>query len=212
MQLLRTIGLEQGYNCIIRRKVFEFFYSKIFMTSLKQYYKEHQVANWWEFKKYIIMVYYNTVPVEIDKNSYSSFKEIFNCEIENWPLEKMFVAILALSGRSVGKKTLDLYNNIINQYDLNVTVIEYLSKDYDLNIYDFCFQLADDYSEDVRGNLKVEDLLRKKIGAIWKTNITVMGNAIKLTIYDLQKKTYDEVKKEVKKIIDKDMTLKLNFQ
>lgn len=96
------------------------------MTSLKQYYKEHQVVNWWEFKKYIIWVYYNTVPVEIDKNHYSSFKEIFNCEIENWPLEKMFVAILALSGRNAGKETLDLYNNIINQYDLNVAVIESL--------------------------------------------------------------------------------------
>lgn len=212
MQLLRTIGLEQGYNCMFRRKIFEFFYSKIFMTSLKQYYKEHQVVNWWEFKKYIIWVYYNTVPVEIDKNHYSSFKEIFNCEIENWPLEKMFVAILALSGRNAGKETLDLYNNIINQYDLNVAVIEYLSKDYDMNIYDFCFQLSDDLLEEIKGELEVNELLKKELSDIWKTNITVMGNAIKFRIYDLQKKTYEEVKKELKKIIDKDISLKLNFQ
>ena len=81
-----------------------------------------------------------------------------------------------------------------------------------MNIYDFCFQLSDDLLEEIKGELEVNELLKKELSDIWKTNITVMGNAIKFRIYDLQKKTYEEVKKELKKIIDKDISLKLNFQ
>lgn len=36
MQLIRNIGLPTGYNCVVRRKVFEFVYTKIFFCSLKQ--------------------------------------------------------------------------------------------------------------------------------------------------------------------------------
>lgn len=66
MQLLRTIALERGYPCVFRRKIFEIFYSKIFLTSLRDYYEQNQIANWWNFKQYIIWLYYYCVPITVD--------------------------------------------------------------------------------------------------------------------------------------------------
>ena len=76
------------------------------------------MVNWWDFKKYIIWLYYQCVPINVNGKQYDSIKSFINIKsVENWPLEKMFVAILALRGKCVNEKTLEIYADTITEYD-----------------------------------------------------------------------------------------------
>lgn len=123
MQLLRTIAVSGGYAYTFQRKIYEFFYTKIFLTSLREYYRYHTAGNDANFKTYLIWVYYNVVPVKIWGNRYVAIKDVFNCSVDKWTLEQLFVVILALSGRRVHDETLETYAWVIDKYQLNVDEI-----------------------------------------------------------------------------------------
>lgn len=119
MQLLRTIAVSGGYEQTFSRKLYEFFYTKIFITSLREYYQYHVSGRDSDFKTYLIWVYYNVVPVRVWGRSYSSIKEVFKCSVDKWAMEQLFVVILALSGRTVYGNTMENYRWVINKYQMN---------------------------------------------------------------------------------------------
>lgn len=196
MQLLRTIALESGYTCVIRRKIFEFFYSKIIFSSLKQYYRAHQVVNWWDFKKYIIWLYYQCVPINVNGKQYDSIKSFINIKsVENWPLEKMFVAILALSGKCVNEKTLEIYADTITEYDLNIAVIEYLASNKDVHICDF--EIERESIIKIENKKDVEEILEGKIENIEKMKCKVVDDFVKITMYCSGKINLKEIREQL---------------
>lgn len=207
MQLIRTIGLEHGYTCTIRRKIFEFVYTKIFMTSLKMYYKEHQSANWRNFKRYLIWIYYNTVPVRINGKDYKRFADVFECPIEDWTMEQMFIAILALSGKEVNEWTLDIYDWVIKKYNLNIELIFLLSDQGNTRSYNsFEFSLFLPETESV-GEVElsdIQDLFAKEIEEGWQAEFELIHNEIQVKMYGRDYIPVSVLSYRVKKILDKD--------
>lgn len=117
MQLIRSLGIEKGYNYAYRRKIFEFIYSKIFFDGLKKLYKQNQVAKRTYIKEYILYIYFHSVNTFLGDITFSKFlnafdlqysqknqKDIYDCSNEG-----IFIACMGLSKRAT----------LINEYNVD---------------------------------------------------------------------------------------------
>lgn len=131
MQLIRTIGIERGYNKVLRRKLFEILYSTLFFSSLKAYKSAHSVSvN--RFREYILVIYLQSVFTKIRNRPYNPLSSLFQSpsekiDIEKWSMEGLFVACLGLSFRIVSTETLWLYRDVIKEFSLDDNVIRELA-------------------------------------------------------------------------------------
>ena len=146
MQLMRSIGIKRGYNCKIRRKLFELIYCKIFFNGIEKMFKEDKVARRDKVKEYYLYIYFHKVNTFLGNASFSKFlnafdmqyneknkKDIYDCSNEG-----IFIACMGLSKRAkkINGNNIDVYlSNIDRNVDINRNevlkmVSEMMSKPY----------------------------------------------------------------------------------
>ena len=134
MQLLRTLGVQRGYDKYkYQRKVYEIIYSKIYFASLKEYHRSNTFMDMCHYRHYLLYIYLKTVLIKIKDKRFQPLSIVFEnyVDISKWPMEALFIACLGLSFKGVSKNTLNAYSDIIRKYNLNSREIESLYKDFD---------------------------------------------------------------------------------
>ena len=122
MQLLRTIGIARGYDRYkFRRKIYEILYSKILFSSLKTFHQANTYLELNYYREYILWIYFKAVLSKIKGVKYFPLSTAFqNCDdIANWSLNGLFIVCLGLSFRDVTTETLDIFDNIIQKFNLS---------------------------------------------------------------------------------------------
>lgn len=128
MQLIRSVGIERGYNCKIRRKIFEFCYGKIVYNSYSR--KIEAKSN--SFKYWLLRNYVDNVRIKINNKVYAPqggnvFNRAFGKSFEEMTKEEFFVWCLGLRNFArIGDKVLSMNDRIITKYQLNLKNIEAL--------------------------------------------------------------------------------------
>ncbi len=97
MQLIRNIALKNGYNLIVRRKIFEIVYTKIFFSGLKEYYIDNYYNNRQHYKEYLLWLYLHTVQTSVNDKKIRPFHKAFKNDFKQWSYEGLFVAVMGLS-------------------------------------------------------------------------------------------------------------------
>ena len=126
MQLIRSIGIEKGYECRIRRKIFELCYSRIIYDS---YYRKvgsrPKLFKYWMLKNYV-----SNVRIKINNSIYAPeggdvFKRAFKKNFSKMSKEEFFIWCLGLKNfDKIGQNVLSTNESIIKKFDLNVTSIK----------------------------------------------------------------------------------------
>lgn len=137
MQLIRAIGLKNGYRMKYRRKFFELVYTSIFFKSLKKFYEQKSYANHWDFKKYLLLIYIFSVNTQICKKYYPTMNLYFVKEPcnnkynpKNWDKEKFFIACEGLSHKRIDENNiLKFHPEIIKRHGLCEKKITELIRD-----------------------------------------------------------------------------------
>ena len=120
MQLLRTLAIEEGYEYIFRRKIFEIIYAKLFWKNLKKYYKNCGCKTE-RFKDFILYLYLRSAPC-LNRGQERRLEEIVGKRkyVESFSKEELFILTLCFSGKIKRKNVLELYENIIEDYRLDM--------------------------------------------------------------------------------------------
>ena len=134
MQLLRQIGLESGYTCVGRRKVFEYVYTYLFFGGLRRHYEANVVQKKDNFKAYILYIYLANVPLEINDVPFGNIMRLFpGKHIKDMDKDILYAAYLALPGAYVTPKRIVLYPDLVNNYHINMNRtmawVEWISND-----------------------------------------------------------------------------------
>ena len=110
MQLIRTLAVKSGYTSHpYRRKIFEFLYSNIFFTSLREYY-EYNGMKTYKYKYYLLYIYMSCAPVCINGHKYNTILEMYNKDnLYDVTIEEFYIWMYGLSHCPIT-------NNIINGY------------------------------------------------------------------------------------------------
>lgn len=119
MQLIRTLAVKDGYSThVYQRKAYEFVYSKIFFSSLKEYYMYHHYSNIKMYKYYLVYLYICVAPIRIDRKRYKNIFELYEKhDLKNISNEEFYIWIYLLSHSKINS---NIYNSdYINTYDLN---------------------------------------------------------------------------------------------
>lgn len=108
MQLIRSLGIQDGYSCRIRRKIYEIFYSRMFFDGLKRLLEEKIVSKREHFKEYLVYIYFHVAKTYLGDASFSKFlnafdmqyqeknkKDIYDCSNEG-----IFIACMGLNKRA----------------------------------------------------------------------------------------------------------------
>lgn len=118
-QLIRTIGVERGYDKHkFQRKFYEIIYSKIIFSSLKDYHQANSCIQIKRFREYLLYIYFKSVQTKINGIRYQHFNTAFNEseDITKWSLEGVFIACMGLSFREINEKNLNVNGEIIDRF------------------------------------------------------------------------------------------------
>lgn len=131
MQLIRTIGLEDGYNYKWKRKIFEVLYAYIVFNG---YYrlssKSYNTLSIQHYKNFLIYSYLTYAPSFLDKKKYDNILELFDiknfCSISN---EKLFLGTLSYSKKLIKENCHinyieNYYRSSIKQFGLNENTLK----------------------------------------------------------------------------------------
>lgn len=120
MQLIRTLGIKEGYRYTFRRKIFEIIYSKLFFDSLYEFHKKNKQEMKY-FKDYLLFIYMNTAKIMVD-NKDKDLKKIRNkiLNSEEYCEEELFILTLSFSGKLKWENIFEIYENIIKVSKLDV--------------------------------------------------------------------------------------------
>lgn len=131
MQLMRNVGLHNGYNCVIRRKIFEFLYSKIFLSSLKDYFIDNYYSNRQHYKEYLLWVYFRVVKIRINGVPVQPASKAFTTDkMQDWSNESVFIACMGLSNKGEEYYDYQPYCNIICNHDLEEKKLRKMYRSY----------------------------------------------------------------------------------
>ena len=128
MQLIRTLAIDRGWNCVIRRKFYEIFYSPIFFSSYYDRFYTYYYRNTGKFRMFLLYVYCHTVHTWIGGKKRRFCDWFEEDDIGKWELEKMLVASVGLNSTRITKDNIDRYASIIEAYQLNRERILAISK------------------------------------------------------------------------------------
>lgn len=120
MQLLRTLAIKEGYHFIVRRKIFEICYARIFLKNLKKYYKECDCSVE-QFKYYLLYIYVRIAPC-LNKGGEERLDEILGKKrevISSFSREELFALTLCFSGKIKRLNILQIYEEEIMQLNLD---------------------------------------------------------------------------------------------
>ena len=126
MQLVRTLGIKYGYNCRIRRKIYEILYSRMFFGGMKRLLNEEHVAKREHFKEYLLYIYFHVVKTYLGDAIFSKFLNAFdmqyqkknNIDIYDCSNEGIFIACMGLNKRAskICDENIDYYLQSIPAY------------------------------------------------------------------------------------------------
>ncbi len=119
MQIIRTLGIENGYKNVFKRKIFEFIFSQIYLKSLETHYKSLGCPSGY-FKDYLLYIYINIAPTFVSGYMFSNMMRMFNKSIDKLSVEEVFVGTLCYSGRIDifnEQDILEIYEDEIQQLD-----------------------------------------------------------------------------------------------
>lgn len=120
IQLIRNIGLNNGYNCVVKRKIFEVVYTKIFFGSLKDFFIDNYYSNRNHYKEYLLWLYFRVVKTKINGSPVHPVSKAFcNDKMETWSKEGFFIACMGLSGKGKSYFFCYPYYNIIIENGIN---------------------------------------------------------------------------------------------
>ncbi len=119
MQLIRTLAIERGWDCVIRRKFYEIFYSPIFFSSYYDKFDTYYYRNTSKFRMFLLYVYCHTVHTWIGGKKQRFCDWFEESDIGKWELEKMLVASVGLNSTRITKDNIDRYAYIIETYQLD---------------------------------------------------------------------------------------------
>ena len=119
MQLLRTIGIKYGYDCIIRRKIFEILYARLFWKNLKKYYKRCECPVE-RYKDYILYLYLRSAQC-LNPGQEQKLEKIIKPrkEILDYTREELFVLALCFSGKVKRGNVMKIYEEKIDMLNLD---------------------------------------------------------------------------------------------
>ena len=108
MQLIRSLGIKRGYDCIIRRKIFEIIYSRLFFSGVEKMLKENNVVKVENMKEYYLYIYFHKVNTFLGGIRFSKFLNAFDMQgsdknkidIYDCSNEGIFIACMGLSKRA----------------------------------------------------------------------------------------------------------------
>ncbi len=121
MQLIRTLGVERGYEHRYVRKIYELVYSKIFLSSLYNYYRGNSGKGLTHYREYLLYIYVQSVLTRIGNKRFSPFSSVFEKpkDVANWSMDGLFVACLGLSFRRVSYPMIERYHSIVEEFGLS---------------------------------------------------------------------------------------------
>lgn len=129
MQLIRSLGIERGYECKYRRKVFEIIYSRMFFHGLRKMMRVDRVAQRRNFKKYLLYIYFHKVNTFLGDATFSKFLNAFDMkfdqqnekDIYDCTNEGIFIACMGLSKRAdrITRHNIYYYIHEIDEVELN---------------------------------------------------------------------------------------------
>lgn len=108
MQLIRTLGIKFGYNCRIRRKIYEILYGKMFFDGIKRLLDEDYVAKRENFKEYLLYIYFHVAKTYLGDATFSKFLNAFDMQYQGKNIidiydcsnEGIFIACMGLNKRA----------------------------------------------------------------------------------------------------------------
>ncbi len=147
MQLIRSLGVTKGYNCTIRRKIFELLYSRMFFEGVKRLLKDECVTKREHYNEYLLYLYFHIVNTFLGNATFSKFLNAFDMQfskknqkdIYECSKEGIFIACMGLSKRAtkINENTIDYYlSNIpteLNKNEILIMVSKMMSKPYNNN-------------------------------------------------------------------------------
>lgn len=112
---------------MLDRKCFERIYASIVFASQKHYLGINQITNVDYFRYYIVYLYMHVVQTSVNGKKYRPASNYFNkSDVSEWSMEEIFVAGLGLCSRPITPKRIQIYDFLINKYDLDVAEIQRL--------------------------------------------------------------------------------------
>lgn len=127
MQIIRTLGVQYGYEHVFCRKIYELLYSKMFFKNLrKRLNKVHlNTKGCCSFKEFLLIVYINIAQIKINGKRYKNILEFYNKNnISEIDIEEFFIGILGLSGRKINEDIIENYERVILKHGLDMLRIE----------------------------------------------------------------------------------------
>jgi len=125
MQYIRTIGILSARNkFVIRRKLFEIIYSKIFFQSVKEYYINNDYNKKNYYKEYLLYQYLQVTFTKINGVPFESFAKAFKKEkMSQWNINSVAVAVLGMNSNGIYPKRLELYKSIFEEYNVDANKV-----------------------------------------------------------------------------------------
>ncbi len=120
MQLIRTLGIDKGYDKVFCRKIYELIYSKIFFKSLRKYCNVNKYSVSCSYKEYLIYCYIHIVKIKINGLENKMIDLWNRNELEDLSKEQFLISILGLSWRPIDNKIIENYKLVIDYYDINL--------------------------------------------------------------------------------------------
>ena len=122
MQLIRTLGIKDGYAYVIYRKIYEIIYTKLFFKNIRKemnkYYYDTKGCG--TFKEYLLNIYIHIAPIRINKKDYKNMLTIWGAKsLKDVSKEQFFISILGLSHRNLRDDIFITYENIIQKHKLD---------------------------------------------------------------------------------------------
>lgn len=126
MQLLRTLAIEEGYDYIIRRKIFEVLYARLFLKNLRKYYQKCD-CDVDEFKDFLLYLYLRVAPC-LNRGGETRVKEVIMSrkKIEDYSKEELFILTLCFSGKIKRANILEIYGEVVKDLNLDMMILEEL--------------------------------------------------------------------------------------
>jgi hypothetical protein len=133
MQIMRTVGLNNGYNQLIRRKFYEFIYADMYFNALEK----RSRINHEDFSKTVLMCYIESVPIKLGSIRYTekTINKLFNKKFGQLSKEEFFVWCLGLPHyHEINEEIVNIHQTIIDDFDLNknkiLHILEKLNKNH----------------------------------------------------------------------------------
>ena len=91
MQLIRSLGIIKGYNCAIRRKLYELIYSKMFFEGMKRFFSDEFVSKMRYYNEYLLYVYFHVVKTFLGDAAFSKFLNEFDMQYSDKNVKDIYM-------------------------------------------------------------------------------------------------------------------------